>query len=160
MPTTLPPAARTALEPLTSEEICGSLPRLPPLPPVQNPVTDVAAHDVLSIARQLEAQEPGWITFFREVFGVEGLVRRLFPAAAELEAFQQGDTYRELLKILGRLRAKKPHDESRVECQRVITLRIPKSLHLSLLREAYELNTSMNQLSITRLLKLDDTEAA
>jgi predicted HicB family RNase H-like nuclease len=40
------------------------------------------------------------------------------------------------------------------EPQRVITLRIPKSLHESLKEDAHNARTSMNQLCITRLLGL------
>jgi len=39
------------------------------------------------IATEMFEQQPDWVTFFREVLGVEGLVRKLFASPAELAAF-------------------------------------------------------------------------
>ena len=38
------------------------------------------------IAAEMFQQQPDWITFFREVLGVDGLVRRLFANPDELAA--------------------------------------------------------------------------
>ena len=36
------------------------------------------------VAAELFRQDPDWVTFFREVLGVEGVVRRVFTSPAEL----------------------------------------------------------------------------
>lgn len=43
-------------------------------------------------------------------------------------------------------------------CTRVITVRLPKSLHEALKTEAYGRKTSMNQLCISKLLQVIDAE--
>ena len=39
---------------------------------------------VYRVASELYRQDPDWVTFFREVLGVEGIVRRVFADAADL----------------------------------------------------------------------------
>lgn len=127
--------------------------------PAGVPADDEApATTALRIAGAMLAQRPTWVTFFREVLGVEGIVRKLHPTPAELSAFYGTDAYLELQGMLAKLRAADgvDDDDGGIECQRVITLRIPKSLHTSLRVDAADRRTSMNQLCITRLLKLTE----
>jgi predicted HicB family RNase H-like nuclease len=102
------------------------------------------------IASDLFRTEPDWVTFFREVLGVDGLVRKLFPSPAELTAFEQTDEYAHIQQMLCRLR--EPGLGAEHEPTRVITVRLPKSLHESLRAQAHERQTSMNQLCISKLL--------
>lgn len=103
------------------------------------------------IAAEMYNHTPDWITFFREVMGVEGLVRRLFPTAEELAEFEKSAEYAEIQQMLVRLRERVNQADGR-EPTRVITVRLPKSLHESLRAEAHERKTSMNQLCIAKLL--------
>ena len=41
--------------------------------------------EVRRVASELFRQNPDWVTFFREILGVDGIVRRLFPTADEIE---------------------------------------------------------------------------
>jgi len=47
--------------------------------------------------------------------------------------------------------------ESDMDATRVITVRLPKSLHLALKAEAHDRHTSMNQLCIAKLLQAIDS---
>ena len=109
----------------------------------------------LTVARSLVARGPTWVEFFREIFGVGGLLKRLCPTPAELDAFRLTRAYAELdatlVELRNKDRAKEPSEPTRV-----ITVRLPKSLHELLLADAHQRHTSMNQLCITRLLQLTE----
>ncbi|MEX2175124.1 MAG: toxin-antitoxin system HicB family antitoxin [Pirellulaceae bacterium] len=103
------------------------------------------------IAAEMFQQQPDWITFFREVLGVDGLVRRLFASPEDLAAFERTPQYAEIQQMLARLRDRVAMPDGK-EPTRVITVRLPKSLHESLRAEAHDRKTSMNQLCISKLL--------
>ena len=53
-----------------------------------------------------------------------------------------------------KLREKRPSADAESEPTRVITVRLPKSMHESLRTEAHDLRTSMNKLCISKLLQV------
>ncbi|MDA1180490.1 MAG: hypothetical protein O2931_17045 [Planctomycetota bacterium] len=114
--------------------------------------------EVRRVAAELFRQTPDWVTFFREVLGVEGIVRKLFPSVEELASFEQSAEYIELQQMVARLRSGSGDSQSGREPTRVITVRLPKSLHESLRDEAHQRNTSMNKLCISKLLQIVDNE--
>lgn len=111
------------------------------------------------IANELYHRQPDWLTFFREVLGVDGVLRKLFASAEDLAAFEKTDQYAEIQAMLAKLRERNASQSSDREPTRVITVRLPKSLHESLRAEAHERNTSMNQLCIAKLLRVIEGEA-
>jgi predicted HicB family RNase H-like nuclease len=114
--------------------------------------------EVLQVAEARYRQSPDWVTFFREVLGVDGVVRKTFPTFDELTAFEQSEQYEKIQKLLVKLREKRPSADSESEPTRVITVRLPKSMHESLRTEAHDLRTSMNKLCISKLLQVIDEE--
>jgi predicted HicB family RNase H-like nuclease len=114
--------------------------------------------DVLQVAESRYRQSPDWVTFFREVLGVEGVVRKTFPTFDELTSFEQSEQYEKIQKWLVKLREKRPSADTESEPTRVITVRLPKSMHESLRTEAHDLRTSMNKLCISKLLQVIDEE--
>ena len=110
------------------------------------------------IANEMFHQQPDWITFFREVLGVDGLLRKLFVNPEELAAFEKTEEYNEIQLMLAKLRDKSGAAADGREPTRVITVRLPKSLHESLRAEAHDRKTSMNQLCISKLLQVIDAE--
>jgi predicted HicB family RNase H-like nuclease len=110
------------------------------------------------IAAEMFQQQPDWITFFREVLGVDGLVRRLFASPEELAAFEKTEEYAEINLMLAKLRERSGAGADGKEPTRVITVRLPKSLHESLRAEAHDRKTSMNQLCISKLLQVIEAE--
>jgi hypothetical protein len=116
--------------------------------------------EVARFARRLELQQPDWLSFFREIFGVEGAVRRLFPLPEQVEAFDRSEASAEILAIMNRLRAQNiPTPPEAKEPTRMITVRLPASIHESLLSEARLRGVSMNHLCIAKLVQLIDSEA-
>jgi predicted HicB family RNase H-like nuclease len=114
--------------------------------------------DVKRIAEHVYDREPDWITFYREVLGLRGIVRRTFPTRELLAAFEQTDAYQDILRMLTKLRQKVPaeNEKESQEPTRVITVRMPMSLHEALRVEAHEHCTSMNKLCISKLLQIID----
>ena len=114
--------------------------------------------EVLEFAETRYRQNPDWVTFFREVLGVDGAARKSFPTFDELTAFEQSEQFDKIQKLLVKLREKRPSADSESEPTRVITVRLPKSMHESLRTEAHDLRTSMNKLCISKLLQVIDEE--
>lgn len=110
------------------------------------------------VANEMFSHQPDWITFFREVLGVDGLIRRLFTTPEELAAFEKTQEYADIQMMLAKLRERTGSAADGKEPTRVITVRLPKSLHESLKTEAYDRKTSMNQLCISKLLQVIDGE--
>ena len=111
---------------------------------------------VYRVAAELYRQDPDWVTFFREVLGVEGIVRRVFVTPMELANFEQTREYGEIQQMVAKLRERASEPADAREPTRVITVRLPKSLHESLRTEAHERKTSMNKLCISKLLQIVD----
>ncbi|WP_145288203.1 hypothetical protein [Pirellulimonas nuda] len=109
---------------------------------------------VLQFAQRLFNQQPDWVTFFREVLGIDGLARRTFASFDELTAFERSEEYAEVQRMLVKLREQKPTADADSEPTRVITVRLPKSMHEYLRTEAHDLRTSMNKLCISKLLQV------
>jgi hypothetical protein len=105
--------------------------------------------EVFQKAYQLFSRKPDWVTFFREILGVSGVVRRNYTSRAEMELFEQTETYVNIQQMLTRLREGNGPLPENGE---------PKSLHDLLREEAYEHRTSINKLCISKLLRMIDKE--
>lgn len=109
--------------------------------------------EVYRAAERLYRQNPDWVSFFRDTFGVNGIVRNAYTQLYELVAFEQTYEYSALQLMVAKLRER---GNSTLEQTRVITVRLPQSLHDSLRVEAYSMQTSMNKLCISKLLQIVD----
>ena len=117
------------------------------------------AQAILEVAERLFAANPDWIIFFREIMGLDGIVRRTFKTPDSLMRFECSAEYARIREMLDALRQKQ-HEKTPVrEVQRVVTVRMPMSLHETLKAEAQEMNVSINKLCISKLLKLLDETA-
>jgi predicted HicB family RNase H-like nuclease len=113
------------------------------------------------VAQELYRQKPEWMMFFREILGVGGVLARLFPTREERAEFEKSPEYAEIQRMLAELRRKRDagEEDNDREPTRMITVRLPKSMHESLRAEAYQRQISINKLCIAKLLKtLDDEE--
>jgi predicted HicB family RNase H-like nuclease len=113
-------------------------------------------NDVLRFAQDLFEKNPDWITFYREVLGLSGIVRRRYRTPASLAEFEQTPAYTEIQEMLTRLRMQAIDPLTVDEATRVITVRLPKCLHDALKAEAHQHQTSMNKLCISKLLQIID----
>lgn len=117
-----------------------------------------AAAAVLQVAERLYAMDPEWVVFFREVLGVDGIVRRTFSDAESLIRFECSPQYARIREMLDALRTRQQEGPVERESQRVVTVRMPRSLHETLKNEAGLLRVSVNTLCISKLMKLIDEQ--
>jgi predicted HicB family RNase H-like nuclease len=110
--------------------------------------------EVLQVAENLYRQTPDWVTFFREVLGIDGAIRKRFPSFEALTTFEKSEEFDKIQKMLVKLREKRTASDPETEPTRVITVRLPKSMHEYLRTEAHDLRTSMNKLCISKLLQV------
>jgi predicted HicB family RNase H-like nuclease len=100
--------------------------------------------------------DPEWVVFFRELLGVDGVVRRTFPEPDDLIRFECSPEYARIRELLDDLRNRQRDRPAERETQRVVTVRMPRSLHETLKAEAEEMRVSINTLCISKLLKMLD----
>lgn len=113
---------------------------------------------VYRVAHELFRQDPDWVTFFREVLGIDGIVRRVYPQPEQLAEFERTREYNQIQTMLAKLRDRGRNRPTPQEPTTVITVRLPKSLHDSLRAEAHSRRTSINKLCIAKLLQPLDGE--
>ena len=107
--------------------------------------------DVMSVAADLFSRKPEWLEFHREVFGVDGAIRKAFPTAEELAKFEGTDEYDQLEKMMVKLREDATGTNSGEDVTRVITVRMPSHIHETLKEEAQERRLSINRLCLAKL---------
>ncbi|GIW92033.1 MAG: hypothetical protein KatS3mg110_0074 [Pirellulaceae bacterium] len=105
------------------------------------------------VAKILYDQSPHWLVFFREILGVDGVVARLFPSGQERQAFEQSEHAAEIRAMLHQLRSAADDETHPSEPLRMITVRLPASVHEFVRAQARAHGMSMNQYCISRLLQ-------
>ena len=113
-------------------------------------------HWVQQVAAELFGVAPTWTAFYRETLGVDGVAHRIFADAQDYRNYEDSECHTKVLEMLTVLRSRDLADCDPTETQRMITVRIPKSLHDRICAEANELDVSVNKLAITRLLQRVD----
>ncbi len=121
---------------------------------------DSGAAAVLQVAERLHRIEPEWVVFFREILGVDGVVRRTFHEAESLARFERSPEYVRIREMLDDLRNRQRNLPTEQHKHRVITVRMPRSLHETLKAEAEQMRVSINTLCISKLMKLLDEESS
>jgi hypothetical protein len=91
-----------------------------------------------------------WSIFFRDVFGLNGLIHKSYPTREVRSDFMQSTEYWDIVCMLAGL-WEEPGIQSG-ERRVVITLRVPQSMHDLLKEEARELHTTINGLCIAKLI--------
>ena len=119
-----------------------------------------AATAVLHTAERLYAMEPEWVVFFREVLGVDGIVARTFGSGDARLRFECSPHYARIREMLDSLRSRERERPADREANRVVTVRMPRSLHEALKAEAADRRVSVNTLCIAKLLKMLDSDDA
>jgi len=107
----------------------------------------------LELAEEAFAKTGSWVVFFREVLGRHGVVSNLFPDKDERRAFIARDEYATLQEMLAAIRSQDQSKSDAAEPERMITIRIPRSLHEALQDEAEDCSLSINKLAISKLLQ-------
>jgi predicted HicB family RNase H-like nuclease len=125
---------------------------------VREPVQEERVQRVRELASDKFRDGPDWVTFYREVLGANGVIDGLFPGQELRAKFEKTAEFEEIQHMLAKLREKNRGQKLPDEATRVITVRLPKSLHEALRHEAHNHKTSMNKLCISKLLQVIDGE--
>lgn len=92
-----------------------------------------------------------WAEFFRVVLGRNGLAAKTFQTPEEFDWFTETESYARLHEMWAALRRTQEGKKAVGEPLVVMTIRVPKSLHESLIDEAHRLHTSVNKLCVAKL---------
>jgi hypothetical protein len=111
------------------------------------------SREVMRQAQEAFAKTSRWVVFYREMLGPEGVVRQLFPEPEQLRGFETSREFGELQEMVAAMRSLDPSKGDASEPERMITIRLPASLHDALKAEADEMNLSINKLCISKLLQ-------
>ncbi len=132
--------------------------RNPPSLPAFNTDVPVGEREaeVLRVAEDVFHSVANWVDYYRLVFGVEGLITQMYRDASELAEFVRTPAHAQLQEQLKALRDRDTGKAEEVEPQRMITIRVPRSIHQRLCEEADQLEVSVNKLCISKLIQLAD----
>ncbi|WP_047817260.1 hypothetical protein [Rhodopirellula islandica] len=108
---------------------------------------------VLKLAGEVFAQTGSWVVFYREMMGCDGVVWKLFPDPAQRRHFESSPEFAELLEIMTSIRSQDSSKTKEHEPERMITVRLPRSMHSTAVQEASELGLSINSYCLTKLLQ-------
>ena len=109
--------------------------------------------EVLRIAQEAFSKTGSWVVFYREMLGLDGVVRQLFRDADEMRYFEGTPEFVELQEMIAAIRSQDSSKGDSAEPERMITIRLPKSLHDALRIEADDMKLSINKLCISKLLQ-------
>lgn len=109
------------------------------------------ANELLALARQL-AETPGltWVEANNAIYGPGGAFARLFPSVKERAAFAKMAESRTIDQLIDALPEPEVSPQRR-EYSGKFNVRVPKSLHAALAREAEAEGVSLNQLVVAKL---------
>lgn len=112
---------------------------------------------VVSMASELFGVAPTWTAFYREILGKTGIVDSHFPESEDRQTYEASDSHSQIFEMLTALRSRDLPENDPTEPQRMITIRLPMTLHNAICDEANDLEVSVNKLCISRMLQqLDD----
>lgn len=121
-----------------------------------SPTFEGRCQQAFDVANDLFGSAPNWVCFYREMLGGSGLVHELFPTNDEFGRFLRTDQNHQVQLMLTALRSRDLPENDPNDPQRMITVRLPKSLHQAMCEEAGRMNISVNRLCISRMLQLLD----
>lgn len=117
---------------------------------------DARCQQAFDVANDLFGNAPTWVCFYRELMGGRGLIHALFDNNTDFGRFLRTEQYHQIQMMLTALRSRDLPENDPNDPQRMITVRLPKSLHEAMCDEAGRLNISVNRLCISRMLQLLD----
>jgi hypothetical protein len=117
---------------------------------------EARCQQAFDVANDLFANSPTWVCFYRELMGGKGLINLLFSDLNDYGNFLRTEQYHQIQLMLTALRSRDLPENDPNDPQRMITVRLPKSLHEAMCDEAGRLNISVNRLCISRMLQLLD----
>lgn len=109
--------------------------------------------ELLRLAESAFSQTGNWVVFHRAMMATDGIAHRLFADPADWQKFIASDSHAELQEMIAAMRSTDTSKGDAVEPERMITIRIPMTLHKILNDEANDANLSINQLCVSKLIQ-------
>lgn len=124
------------------------------LPPIEAdfPLEHRAAQ-VLRMAEEAFAMTGSWVVFYRTMLAPGGVVDKLYSNPTARRYFETTREFAELLEMVTAIRSQDDSSSGIHEPTRMITIRVPRSLHDATVRESEELELSINAYCVTKLLQ-------
>lgn len=117
---------------------------------------EARCQQAFDLANDLFGNAPTWVCFYRAFLGGSGMIHSILTDNDEFGRFLRTDQYHQIQLMLTALRSRDLPENDPNDPQRMITVRLPKSLHEAMCDEAGRLNISVNRLCISRMLQLLD----
>ncbi len=108
---------------------------------------------VLRLAEEAFAMTGSWVVFYRTMLAPGGIVDQIFDTKEARRYFETTVEFAELLEMVTAIRSQDDSGNNAHEPSRVITVRMPRSMHEATIREAEELELSINAYCLTKLLQ-------
>jgi hypothetical protein len=108
--------------------------------------------EVVRIAIEVFAMTSSWVDFYRAILGPEGVARKLFKGADQNRFWESTPEFFQIQEMLTAIRSQDDLKSDSVEPLRMITIRLPVSMHEALKLESIERSTSINKLCLSKLL--------
>lgn len=108
--------------------------------------------EVRRIAIEVFPQTDSWVVFYRAILGADGVARKLFKGTDQIRFWESSPEFLEIQEMVTALRAEDSQKSDGAEPLRMITIRLPVSLHEALKVEASDHATSMNKLCLSKLI--------
>ena len=125
---------------------------------VDRPISTEQRRQAVQKALAMSWETNDWEDFFREIMSLQGLIHQIFPNVTQRREFETTPEYVEIQHMMAEMRGRRKKRSQDREKTRMITVRLPESLHASLQHEADQLDTSMNKLCISKLLQIIDKQ--
>lgn len=108
--------------------------------------------EVVRIAIEVFAKTSSWVEFYRAILGPDGVARKLFKGADQNRFWETTPEFFQIQEMLTAIRSHDDLKSDSVEPLRMITIRLPVSMHEVLKQESKERGTSINKLCLSKLL--------
>ena len=110
----------------------------------------------LDEARRLQRCRVSSTEFWNSLCGIDGQLSRLFPAQTERVAFSKTTEWKKFHELWQELQERDKQSNrsfaaTTASANGTVILRLPKSIHSALIREAEHEGTSLNQLCVAKL---------
>ena len=119
-----------------------------------NPSVKAKAKELLAFAYEHLREGQSAPELFIVIFGPHGKARMTFPTKKEWAAFQQSEEIKEIERLIETFdRSPSPSaGDPTANGHPSVTLRLPRSIHQSLVAEAAEEGVSLDQLCLSKLV--------
>lgn len=109
--------------------------------------------EAMRVAEEAFAKTGKWVVFHRTMLGLDGAVLRLFPEPKMRQRFYRSRAMSELQEMIAAMRSTDTSKSDATEPERMITIRLPMTLHEVLSHEADAADLSINQWCISKLIQ-------